>query len=81
MTTWESKAEENKVRERSSSFAEKFSNLPEVFGLEQLAPLYSNKRSAQTAVCIMIKKGVVEKVGKNSWKKIVTNVYDSPIFK
>ena len=81
MTTWETKAEENKVRERSSSFAEKFSNLPEVFGLEQLAPLYSNKRSAQTAVCIMIKKGVVEKVGKNSWKKIVTNVYDSPIFK
>ena len=81
MTTWESKAEENKVRERTSSFADKFANLPEVFGIEQLTPLYSNKRSAQTAVCIMIKKGVVEKVGKNSWKKVVSNVYDSPVFK
>ena len=81
MTTWETKAEENKVRERTSSFADKFANLPEVFGIEQLTPLYSNKRSAQTAVCIMIKKGVVEKVGKNSWKKVVSNVYDSPVFK
>ena len=81
LTTWESKAEENKVRERSSTFADKFSNLPEVFGIEQLTPLYSNKRSAQTAVCIMVKKGVIEKVGKNTWKKKVTNVYDSPIFK
>ena len=81
MTTWETKAEENKVRERSSAFADRFASLPNEFTLEHLTPFYSNKRSAQTAVYIMIKKGIIEKVGKNSWKKIVSNVYDLPIFK
>ena len=81
MTTWESKAEENKVREKSSPFADRYANLPETFSLEQFSPFYSNKRSAQTAVCTMVKKGLVEKVGKNTWKKIVNNIYDSSIFK
>ena len=81
MTTWETKAEENKVREKSSPFADRYANLPETFSLEQFSPFYSNKRSAQTAVCTMVKKGLVEKVGKNTWRKIVTNIYDSSIFK
>ena len=81
MTTWETKAEENKVREKSSPFADRYANLPETFSLEQLTPFYSNKRSAQTAICTMVKKGIVEKVGKNIWRKIVTNIYDSSIFK
>ena len=81
MTTWETKAEENKVREKSSPFADRYANLPETFSLEQLTPFYSNKRSAQTAICTMVKKGLVEKVGKNTWRKIVTNIYDSSIFK
>ena len=81
LSTWETKAEENKVREKSSPFADRYASLPEVFCLEHLTPFYSNKRSAQTAVCTMVKKGIVEKVGKNTWKKIVSNIYDSSIFK
>ncbi|MCI6197000.1 MAG: hypothetical protein MR670_07195, partial [Prevotella sp.] len=81
MTTWETKAEENKVRERSSSFADRYTTLPEEFTLEQLMPFYSNKRSAQTAVYTMVKKGIIEKVTKNRWKKIVSNIYDTPMYK
>ena len=81
MRTWETKAEENKVREKSSPFADRYANLPEIFNLEQITPFYSNKRSAQTAVCTMVKKGLVEKMGKNTWKKIVSNIYDLSIFK
>ena len=81
MTTWETKAEENKVRERSSSFADRYTTLPEEFTLEQLMPFYSNKRSAQTAIYTMVKKGIIEKVTKNRWKKIVSNIYDTPMYK
>lgn len=81
MTTWETKAEENKVRERSSSFADRYTTLPEEFTLEQLMPFYSNKRSAQTAIYTMVKKGIIEKVSKNRWKKIVSNIYDTPMYK
>ena len=81
MTTWETKAEENKVRERSSSFADRYTTLPEEFTLEQIMPFYSNKRSAQTAIYTMVKKGIIEKVTKNRWKKIVSNIYDTPMYK
>ena len=81
MTTWETKAEENKVRERNSSFADRYTTLPEQFTLEQLTPFYSNKRSAQTAIYTMVKKGIVEKVEKNTWRKLVSNIYDSPMYK
>ena len=29
----------------------------------------------------MVKKGIIEKVTKNRWKKIVSNIYDTPMYK
>ena len=80
MTTWESKAEENKVREKSSPFADRYANLPEVFSLENISAFYLNKKSAQSAIATMIKKGIVAKVGKNQWKKLKANIYDTSVF-
>ena len=62
MTTWETKAEENKVRERSASFAEKYASLPEKFSLNDILPLYRNKKSAQSAISVLVKKDLVQKV-------------------
>ena len=81
VTTWETEGEENRVRERSSSVADRYTTLPEEFTLEQLMPFYSNKRSAQTAIYTMVKKGIIEKITKNRWKKIVSNIYDTPMYK
>ena len=80
MTTWESKAEENKVREKSSPFADRYANLPETFSLENISAFYLNKKSAQSAIATMIKKGIVAKVGKNQWKKLKANIYDTSVF-
>ena len=80
MTTWETKAEENKVREKSSPFADRYAQLPEIFGLENISTFYLNKKSAQSAIATMIKKGIVAKVGKNQWKKLKTNIYDTSVF-
>ena len=80
MTTWESKAEENKVRERTSSFADRYAQLPETFSIELISGYYLNKKSAQSAIATMIKKGMVVKVGKNQWKKLKTDIYDTPVF-
>ena len=80
LSTWETKAEENKVRERTSSFADRFAQLPEMFSLENISGFYLNKKSAQSAIATMVKKGIVEKVGKNQWKKLKTNIYDTPVF-
>ncbi|MDY4852841.1 MAG: hypothetical protein SO188_08420, partial [Prevotella sp.] len=80
LSTWETKAEENKVRERTSSFADRFAQLPEMFSLENISGFYLNKKSAQSAIATMVKKGMVEKVGKNQWKKLKTNIYDTPVF-
>ena len=80
MTTWETKAEENKVREKSSPFADRYAQLPEIFGLENISAFYLNKKSAQSAIATMIKKGIVAKVGKNQWKKLKTNIYDTSVF-
>ena len=80
MTTWETKAEENKVREKSSPFADRYAQLPDIFGLENISAFYLNKKSAQSAIATMIKKGIVAKVGKNQWKKLKTNIYDTSVF-
>ena len=80
MTTWESKAEENKVRERTSSFADKYASLPEKFSLDDIIPLYRNKKSAQSAISVLVKKELVEKVERNVWKKLKKDVYDVRAF-
>ena len=49
-------------------------------GLENISAFYLNKKSAQSAIATMIKKGIVAKVGKNQWKKLKTNIYDTPVF-
>ena len=76
MTTWETKAEENKVRERSSSFAEKYASLPEKFSLNDILPLYRNKKSAQSAISVLVKKDLVQKVEKNVWQKLKNDIYN-----
>ena len=81
MTTWESKAEENKVREKSSPFADRYANLPETFSLENISAFYLNKKSAQSAIATMIKKGLIKKVDKNVWKKLRSDIYDISNFK
>ena len=80
LATWETKAEENKVREKSSPFADRYANLPETFSLENISAFYLNKKSAQSAIATMIKKGIVAKVGKNQWKKLKDNIYDTSVF-
>ena len=81
MTTWESKAEENKVREKSSPFADRYANLPETFSLVNISAFYLNKKSAQSAIATMIKKGLIKKVDKNVWKKLRSDIYDISNFK
>ena len=54
--------------------------LPEVFSLENISAFYLNKKSAQSAIATMIKKGIVAKVGKNQWKKLKANIYDTSVF-
>ncbi len=81
LTTWESKAEENKVREKSSPFADRYANLPETFSLENISAFYLNKKSAQSAIATMIKKGLIKKVDKNVWKKLRSDIYDISNFK
>ena len=80
LSTWETKAEENKVRERTSSFADKFASLPEKFSLDDIIPLYRNKKSAQTAISVLVKKELVEKIEKNLWKKLKKDIYDIRAF-
>ena len=81
MTTWETKAEENKVREKSSPFADRYANLPSQFTLDHILPLYSNKKSAQSAISVLVKKGLIKKVEKNVWKKLKNDIYDISNFK
>ena len=81
LSTWETKAEENKVREKSSPFADRYANLPSQFTLDHILPLYSNKKSAQSAISVLVKKGLIKKVEKNVWKKLKNDIYDISNFK
>ena len=81
MTTWETKAEENKVREKSSPFADRYAQLPNPFTIDNILPLYSNKKSAQSAISVLVKKGLIKKVEKNVWQKLKNDIYDISNFK
>ena len=81
MTTWETKAEENKVREKSSPFADRYAQLPNPFTIDSILPFYSNKKSAQSAISVLVKKGLIKKVEKNVWQKLKNDIYDISNFK
>ena len=63
-----------KQRQRNSKFTEKFMALPEEFTLEQFGADYKTPKSAMSMINKLIRNKVLEKVGDNRWKKIVTDI-------
>lgn len=60
-------------RLRQSKFADRYFNLPKVFSVENLEQFYSSKNSARGIISILVKKGIIKKVGDNKWEKIKEN--------
>ena len=49
--------------------------------IDNILPLYSNKKSAQSAISVLVKKGLIKKVEKNVWQKLKNDIYDISNFK
>ena len=67
---WENVAEVNKPRTKQSGFAEKYASLPHTFTIDDMEKHYSNRKSAQTIISMLVSNKTIEKVAKNTWRKL-----------
>lgn len=67
---WDNVAEVNKPRTRQSGFAEKYMSLPQTFTIDEIEKLYSSRKSAQTIISMLVSNKTIEKVAKNTWRKL-----------
>ena len=45
-------------------------SLPQTFTIDEIEKLYSSRKSAQTIISMLVSNKTIEKVAKNTWRKL-----------
>ena len=61
-------------RQKSSQFMDKYAKLPDVFTFDDIKQYYKNAQTTRTVICLLVSKGIIEKVGNRKWKKCVSDI-------
>lgn len=63
-------------RKRKSAFAERFFQLPSEFSFADMRKYYTSDNAARRAISTLVTSNVVEKMGKEKWRKLKTSIDD-----
>lgn len=73
---WNNAEIEGTPRQRTSKLVEHYAELGDTFSIEDIGKYYSSVNSARATVYLLTKKGYIERVKKNTWKKLKASIDD-----